>query len=131
MRNVLVYEERDPGFFIGVGRTSSRKWIVIGAGNQETSEAWLIPASDPTAAPQVVEPRREGVRYSIGRWDGRWTIRTNDDGAVDFKLMTSEAAMPARASWSDFIGHQPGRLIAGVAAYKGHLVRLERLVAHC
>jgi oligopeptidase B len=53
-------------------------------------------------------------------------IRTNDDGAVDFKLMTSEAAVPSRGTWRDFIAHQPGRLIAGVAAYRDHLVRLER-----
>ena len=42
----------------------------------------------------VVEPRREGVRYDLERWGGRWVIRTNADGAVDFKLMVSDAADP-------------------------------------
>lgn len=39
--DVLVYDEPDEGFFIGAGVTQSRQWIVIGCGNQETSEAWL------------------------------------------------------------------------------------------
>ena len=124
--DALVYEEPDDGMFLGVGLADDRSHVLIGSQNQETSEVRLIPAADPTAEPVAVEPRREGIRYSLDRWDGRWVIRTNDDGAVDFKLMVSDAAVPARETWRELIGHAPGRLIAGVAAYAGHLVRLER-----
>jgi oligopeptidase B len=124
--DVLVYEEPDDGMFLGVGRSADDSHILIRAQNQETSEGWLIPAADPTAQPVVAEPRREGVRYGLERWGGRWIIRTNAGGAVDFKLMVSDAAVPAQATWREWIGHHPGRLIAGVAAYKDHLVRLER-----
>ena len=124
--DALIYEEPDEGMFIGVGVTADRSHILISAQNQGTSEAWLIPAADPTVAPVVAEPRQEGVRYSLGRWNGRWTVRTNDDGAVDFKLMTSNAAIPAKLTWRDLIAHQPGRLIAGTASFRRHLVRLER-----
>ncbi len=124
--DALIYEEPDEGMFLGVGLADDRSHILISARNQETSEVWLIPSADPMAAPVVAEPRREGIRYGVGRWDGRWVIRTNDDGAVDFKLMVSDAAVPARSTWRELVGHAPGRLIAEVAAYKGHLVRLER-----
>jgi oligopeptidase B len=124
--DALVYEEPDEGMFIGVGLADDRSHVLIQAQNQETSEAWLIPSADPTAEPVVAEPRREGVRYGLDRWDGRWVIRTNDDGAVDFKLMVSDAAIPACGTWRELVGHSPGRLIAGVAGYAGHLVRLER-----
>ena len=124
--DALIYEEPDEGMFLGVGVTADRSHILIQAQNQETSEVWLIPAADPTAAPMVAEPRRDGVRYSLGRWDGQWIIRTNDDGAVDFQLMTSNAAVPARPSWRAFIEHKAGRLIAGTASFARHLVRLER-----
>jgi oligopeptidase B len=123
--DALVYEEPDEGMFLGVGLADDRTHVVIGSGNQETSEAWLVPSDDPTAAPVVAELRRAGVRYDLTRWDGRWVIRTND-AAVDFKLMVSDASIPGRDSWLPLIGHAPGRLIAHVAAYKGHLVRLER-----
>jgi oligopeptidase B len=124
--DVLIYEERDEGMFLGVGLTADRSHIEIGVQNQETSEAWLIPATDPTRAPSLVEPRQTGVRYDIERWSDRWLIRTNAGGAVDFKLMTSTAALPTALTWREWIGHRPGRLIVGVAAYRDHLVRLER-----
>src|SRR5690606_33111953 len=80
--DVLVYEEADDAFFMGVGTTSSDAYIVIGVGNQETSEALIIPAADPTASPRVVQPRTNGLRYELDHWDGRFVIRTNAHGAI-------------------------------------------------
>ena len=127
--DVMIYEEQDEGMFLGVGVTSDESHVTIHVGNQETTELWLIPASDPTAAPVVAEPRRVGVKYELDHWTDRWVIRTNDDGAVDFKLAVSEAAVPARSTWRDWVEHQPGRYITGFAAYAGHLVRAERVEA--
>jgi oligopeptidase B len=127
--DILVYEEADDGMFLGVGTTSDDSHIVISAGNQETSESWLIPASDPTAAPVVAEPRQVGVKYNLDHWTDRWVIHTNADGAIDFKLATSDAAVPAKATWRQWIAHQPGRYITGFAAFSGHLVRAERVNA--
>ena len=123
---MLVYEEPDDGMFLSVWTARDDSHILFQARNQDSGEVWLIPAADPTAAPVLAEARREGVRYGVERWDGRWLIRTNVDDAVDFKLMVSEAAVPARETWREWIAHQPGRLIAGVSSYKNHLVRLER-----
>jgi oligopeptidase B len=124
--DVLVYEEADDGMFLGLGVTADDSHILIEIQNQETSEAWLITATDPTAPPVVAEPRRPGVRYDLERWNDRWLVRTNGGEAVDFALMVSTAPVPRAATWEDWIGHRPGRLIAGVAAYRDHLVRLER-----
>ncbi|HEY9233808.1 MULTISPECIES: S9 family peptidase [Phenylobacterium] len=127
--DVLVYEEKDEGMFLGVGVASDRSHVLIHVGNQETTEVLLIPASDPTAAPVVAEARRVGVKYDLDHWTDRWVIRTNDDGAVDFKLAQSTAAAPAKVSWQDFVAHEPGRYITGFAAFADHLVRLERVNA--
>jgi oligopeptidase B len=127
--DVLVYEEPDDGMFLGVAVTSDDAFIVIGAGNQETTEARLIPAADPTAAPVVAEPRQVGVKYTMDHWGDRWVVLTNADGAVDFKLCVSDAQVPAKATWRDWVPHRPGRFISGFAAYAGHLVRAERVNA--
>jgi oligopeptidase B len=127
--DVLVYEETDDGMFLGVGAASDDSHILIHVGNQETTEIWLIPAADPTADPVVAEPRQVGVKYSLDHWTDRWVIRTNADGAVDFKLSTSHAAVPAKATWRDWIAHRSGRYITGFAAFSGHLVRAERVDA--
>jgi oligopeptidase B len=125
----LVYEEHDEGMFLGVGLSADDKYILIHVGNQETTELWLIPGGHPTADPVVAEPRRVGVKYELDHWGDRWIIRTNDDGAVDFKLCVSDVATPSKASWRDLVPHQPGRYITGVALYANHLVRAERVDA--
>ncbi|WP_332772525.1 S9 family peptidase [Phenylobacterium sp.] len=127
--DVLVYEEKDEGMFLGVGKTSDDSHMVVHVGNQETTEIWLIPAGDPTRPPFVAEPRRVGVKYELDHWTDRWVIRTNADGAVDFKLMASSAEIPAKSSWTEFVPHQPGRYITGFAAFAGHLVRAQRVNA--
>jgi len=124
--DVQIYHEVDEGMFLGVGTTADDSHIVIVIQNQETSEAWLIPATDPTAAPVVAAPRRVGVRYDLDRWSDAWVIRTNAGGAVDFLVMRSTAAIPAAESWREWISHRSGRLIAGLALYQDHMVRLER-----
>jgi len=127
--DILVYEEHDEGMFLGVGISTDDSHILIHVGNQETTELWLIPAADPAAAPVVAEPRRVGVKYELDHWTDRWVIRTNDDGAQDFKLCVSTALIPAKATWTDWVAHEPGRYITGFSAYADHLVRAERVDA--
>ena len=127
--DVLVYREADPGFFLGVQIAASRQWIILSLGNQETSEAWLIPASDPAAAPRLVAAREAGVRYSVDHWGDRLVIRTNADGALDYKLVTAPADAGSRASWQDLVPHRPGCFITGFALFAGFLVHVERVDA--
>lgn len=127
--DVLVHHELDDGMFLGVGTAADDSHVLIHIGNQETTEIRLVPAAHPTSQAVVAEPRREGVKYELDHWSDRWVIRTNADGAVDFKLCVSEAAVPAKATWRDWVAHEPGRYIAGFASYAGHLVRAERVNA--
>lgn len=126
----LVYEETDDGMFQSVGRTSDDAFIVIGIGNQETSEGRIIPGASPTATPVVVEPRHVGRRYELNHWGDRWVIRTNADEAIDFKVVEAPTDAPAKANWKDLIPHTPGRFIEGVALVKDYLGRQERADAN-
>jgi oligopeptidase B len=125
--DVLVYEEPDPGFFVGVGRTQSDRFIVIHAHDHQTSEAWLIPAAEPEAAPRRVAARETTVEYSVDEAHGELFILTNADGAKDFKIVTAPADAPERANWRDLVAHAPGRLILSHDVTARHLVRLERI----
>ena len=133
--DTLVYDETDEGMFVGVGVTGSDAFITIRSGDHETSETWLIPATNPTAAPVVVEPRTPGLLYSVEHWPtkgepDRLVILTNADEAVDFKLMWAGANAPGRANWQEWIAHTPGRFIVGVDARADHFIRLERVNAN-
>jgi oligopeptidase B len=124
--DVLVYDEPDDGFFLSVGASESREFILISAGNGAQSEYHTVPAADPTAAPTLFHAREDEVLYTPTHWDGRWHVLTNADGAVDFKIMTCAPGQTARAQWREFLPHQEGRYILGLSATKDYLVRAER-----
>lgn len=101
--DVLVYEEADDAFNVYPGLTRSEEWVVLHAQSHTTSEAWLVPADDPAAAPRLVAPRRSGVEYFADHQGDRLLVVTNDE-AVNFRLV--EAPLRDPGSWRELI---PGR----------------------
>ena len=63
--DVLVFEEPDERYWVGVGLSRSKKYLQIELGSKVTSESWLLEADDPTGEFRVVWPRREGVEYTV------------------------------------------------------------------
>ncbi len=122
-----IYHEQDPGYFLGVGSTQSGRFITIRTGDHTTSEYHLIDTtSGDLTTPYVFAPRESGVEYELVDYDGRFYIKTNANGAVDFKIMSAPYTATSRTSWSDVIDHEPGTLITSVMAFKDFLVREER-----
>lgn len=124
--DVLVYAEQDPGWFVNLAETRSRDYGVIGLGDHETSEAWLLDLNDPEATPRLVAKRENQVRYDVEQRGDALIILTNADGAEDFKLVTAPLADPSRTNWRDLVPYRPGVMILSHAAFAGHLARLER-----
>jgi oligopeptidase B len=121
----IVYEEKDPGFFVGVDETLSRNYIVIDAHDHQTSEFWLIDTRT-GGTPKLVSPRLTDREYDVEDRDGVFYILTNADGAEDFKIVTVAADNPAAENWIDLVPHRPGVLILDIILLSHHLVRLER-----
>jgi oligopeptidase B len=132
--DVLVHEEPDDRFYLGVGRTKDDRFILMGMDSKTTSEVWALDADDPLGAFTVIEPRRQGIEYSIDhdRGDpaagrpGRFLIVTND-GAEDFRLMEAPDDAPGRSHWHEVIPARPGVRLDGVDPFAGHLVVYERV----
>jgi oligopeptidase B len=122
----LVYEETDPGFFMGVGGSLLDDVIYIDIHDHETSEYRLLSTKDLTAEPQLVAEREEGVEYSMTEGGDVFYILTNADDAKDFKIVEAPVSAPGKANWKELVPHEPGRLILSHMAYARHLVWLER-----
>jgi oligopeptidase B len=128
--DVLVYAEPDEGFFLSVRSARSGGSIFIVCGNQETSEVLRIPGDDPTSPPVVIEPRRTGIKYEVEDRGQVLIIRTNADGATDFKIVQAPIATPGRAHWQDIVPHRAGHYITRVTALAHHLIHGERVNAN-
>jgi oligopeptidase B len=124
--DVLVYEEKDSGWFTHIHESASGRFCVIAGGDHETSELWLIDLADPTAQPRLVAAREDGVQYSLGDRGDELFILTNADGAIDFKIVTAPLSAPGRANWRDLIPHRAGIYVDDFELYSGHLARMER-----
>lgn len=123
----IVFEETDPGFVLGVERSESGRFIVIAShDHSDTSEIRLVDANAPDAPARLICERRTGITYDVTHHDDRLFIRTNADGAVDFRIVEAPLADPAPQNWCEFVPHRPGCLIRSILAFRNHLVRLER-----
>ena len=124
--DTLVYEEKDIGFYVGVGQTQSGRFITVDAHDHQTNEAYLIDADRPDSALQLVAAREHGHEYSVDHHDDRLFIMTNSAGAEDFRICEAPIDNPHMANWREVLPHNPGRLLLDIVAFAGHLVRLER-----
>ncbi|WP_036255683.1 S9 family peptidase [Methylocapsa acidiphila] len=125
-KDALIFEERDPGTFIYIRRSQSGAFAIISVSDHDSSECRLLDLRDPDARPRLVEPRAPGLRYWIEDRGARLFLRTNADGAEDFKIVSAPLETPGKAFWVDEIPYAPGRMIVTAALFPDHLVRLER-----
>ncbi|MEU8821905.1 S9 family peptidase [Actinoplanes sp. NPDC048796] len=121
--DVVIYEEADERFWVGVDLTRSEKFVVIDAGSKITSEVRIIPAETPTAEPILVAPREQGVEYSVEHHGHRLLILHNKD-AEDFAVSYTSADAPG--DWVELIPHEPGTRIESVDAFVRHIVVSQR-----
>jgi oligopeptidase B len=120
----LLYKEADIGFGVGVGITAQEDWIIIATGDNVTSEVRLVPASDPTAEPILIAPRKEGLEYSVDVRDGTLYILTNDDH-VNFRAAT--ASLKAPGEWKTLIAGSDRHYLTGLSLFKDFFVTEGRI----
>ena len=102
----VVYEEGDDSYYLGVGRTRDEKYLTIRASSTVSDELRYTPAANPGEF-KILTPRERDLEYDADHYGDRWIIRTNADGARNFKLMTARDDATARADWQEWIAHDP------------------------
>src|SRR5690606_33740363 len=121
----LVYEEHDDSFYMGIDRSRDDQYICIGVESTVSSELRCAPAADPREF-TVLAPRERDVEYDADHLDGRWVIRTNADGATNFKLVTAPDGSGTRKDWKDWIAHSDSVYIDGFELFDGFTAIGER-----
>lgn len=124
--DVLVYEEKDIGYYTGLGKTLSGRFIIVDAHDHQTNEIYLIDADKPEGPLKLIAAREHGHEYQVEHHWSHLIITTNSGGAEDFRIVAAPVHQPGRANWREIVPHKPGRLIIDTQAYANYLVRLER-----
>lgn len=124
--DAVIFEERDPRWFLHIRRSQSGAFAIVSVSDHDSSECRLIDLSDPDAEPRLIEPRAQGLRYEVEHRGDQLYIRTNADGAEDFKIASAPLQTPGKDFWADEVSHKPGRMIVAFSLFPDYLVRLER-----
>ena len=101
-QDILLYEEKDDTFTMGIARTADDRFICVFTQSTVMDEQRCAPAARAPIAFEVLAPRKRDLRYEADHMDGRWIVRTNLR-AKNYTLMTvaDDATAKGTAGWKD------------------------------
>ncbi|MEM6828218.1 MAG: S9 family peptidase, partial [Pseudomonadota bacterium] len=122
--DVSLYKEDDQSFSVGVGLSAQDDYLIIAAGDNETSEVRFVSAADPTGELTLIKPREKGVEYSVDIREGEMFVWTNDDH-INFRL--AKASLDAPGEWETVIAGSNEFYLTGFSLFKDFIVTEGRL----
>ncbi|MEM0940685.1 MAG: S9 family peptidase [Bacteroidota bacterium] len=124
--DVMVYQEDDSSFYIGVYKSKSENYIIIWNGSTLVSDYHILKADNPTGKFKQFIPRDEiAHEYSLSHFQDKFYIVTNRD-AKNFKLMEVSENNTAEKKWKEVIPHRDDVLLEGIELFNDYMVVDER-----
>lgn len=118
----LVYQENDGGFYLSLGRSSSRDYVIISISGNTTSEARLIDANQPLNTPVLFAARKNGHEYYLDHYRGEFYLRSNHQSPHFGLYHTAAVDKP----WQALIAPQEKNEVEGFTLFRDWLVVKER-----
>ncbi len=100
--DVLLRDETDERFNLGVGKTRDGRYLLMEAGSHTTSEIWWLDAEQPTGDFALIAGRIDDQEYTADHRDGRFYLRVNDTGD-NFRVVTTPVGATGRETWQELI----------------------------
>jgi len=124
--DVLVYEEKDERFRVGVRRSASRAYLLLASESHTAGEWRTLPAGQPTGEWKLVAPREAEHEYDVDHRGDLFYIRTNSGGCRNFRLVTAPVSNPGRQNWKELIPCRENVMISGFELFSDHMTVMER-----
>lgn len=119
----LVYEEKDDTYYVGLGKTTSERYITIYLSSTTSTEVLLIDAAQCDAAPQVFIDRRKDHEYGVDHYRDAFYLRSNREGK-NFGLYRTQDV--GEGSLETLIAPQAHRVLESFELFRDWLVVEER-----
>ncbi len=121
-----IYEEKDVTFSTYVGKTKSKKFLIIASSQTLSDEYRFLDANNPMGQFKIIQPRERGLEYSVDHYKDKFYIRTNYN-AKNFRLMETSIDKTTKENWKEVIPHRDDVLLGGFEIFKDFLVVSERI----
>ncbi len=122
----VVFFEADDEFNLYSYKSKSEKYIMVVSGKTISDEISFLSADNPNEDLKVFQKRIDGLEYSVDHLGNKWYIRTNINGAQNFKLMQCDEEYTSSKNWKEFIKHRESTLLEGVEVFDDFMVITER-----
>jgi oligopeptidase B len=121
----LLYQEPDPGFRVGLGKSQSEALIFLETGDNVTSEIRFVPAAAPFTAPVLIAARQPGRRYDADH-DGETLVLRVNDTHRNFRIVRAPPTTPGPEHWVELIAGSDAHYIRHLVAFRTLLAIEER-----
>lgn len=125
-KDIIVYDETDKSNYIGVSKSKNNKYIFISSNATMSTEIRMIDAMKPNEEFKIFQPRMKDVLYNVITLADKFLIRTNKDGALNFKLMECSLNNTNAINWKVVIPHRKEVLLQGIEEFKDFIIINER-----
>jgi oligopeptidase B len=121
----VIFAESDDSFFLSFGLTSSKEYLVISSGQSETSETYVIPASDFAATPIQLVSREQRFLNNIDHANGYFYIVANDTH-TNSRLVKVSDKYPSYDNWETVIVGSDERYLMDMQNFQNFMVVTSR-----
>ena len=122
IKDIVIYEEKDPEFNLSIGKSRSKKYLYIYIGKTESSETLLLDLEEKNSELISILPREEKHLYSVEDTPECFYVLTDSDNAKNFKLMKFNLdQIGSKDSWETVVEHDPKILIEGFVTFPEYI----------
>ena len=101
--DVLVYEEKRPGYFPSIGLSDSRDYILLMSSSFVDSKVWVLPSDQPEAAFQPFGNKLPKAMYQLDHTAGNeWTLLT-DFKAPNYRVVRLTSLQQPTEDWKNIV----------------------------
>ncbi|NJL14153.1 MAG: hypothetical protein HC913_14855, partial [Microscillaceae bacterium] len=122
--DVLIYQEDDPEFQVGVGKSLDKNYIFIGSYSSTSSEVRFKKTEEPDDAFRIIHPREPKHKYGISVFENKFYI-VSDKNAPDGKVLITSPEAYQLKHWTEIIPHQAGIMIEDFKPLKNYYAIVE------
>ena len=123
--DVCVFHDTDETYYVSLGKTTSRRFVLIVCDTTLRSEVRYLPADRPHDEWRVFLTREGEHEYDVDHYGDWWWITSNEN-ARNFRLLRAPVDDPGKENWEEVVAHRDDVLFGGVVLFRDHMVAVER-----
>jgi oligopeptidase B len=124
--DVLIFEEPDPTFQLGISMSISKKYLLLGSQEKNSNEIWYLESDNPEGKFKLFQRREKNLTYAAEHFDGdEFYIQTNLN-AINFRIMKTAVLKTGKEYWTEAYPHREDVLLRDFHLFKDFIIISEK-----